>query len=249
MGNDNNWDVDPNAGTTNIFTDALPSGFDNMFIGKYTSAGALSSYITWGSSSVFSASVPKITKLKVSGTKLIAAGVVQNSTPDFNPLGTPKTITTTQDAMFVASYELSNLNCNWVKAGLSTAGLSSKVTDLQIAPDASIYISGYFANTITFPGLAPNVSTGGKDMLVVRLWSNGAASFASSWGSTGDDAINSMLLGNGSVYINGYCSQNFDFDPSSGPPFGQDKVVLIGFLPYTAKLYLFHSIGNHLKLT
>ena len=216
LGNDNNWDVDPNAGVANISTDVLPSGFDNMFIGKYTSTGALSSYITWGSASVFSASVPKITKLKVSGTKLIAAGAVQNSTPDFNPLGTPKTITTTQDAMFVASYELSNLNCNWVTAAPSTAGLQAKVTDLQIATDASIYMAGYFAGAITFPGQAQNVSAGGKDMIVARLWSNGLTSFVSSWGGPGDDGINSMLLGNGAVYINGFCSSNFDFDPSAG---------------------------------
>lgn len=216
LGNDNNWDVDPNAGTTNIFTDALPSGFDNMFIGKYSSTGNLLNYITWGGTGLFSASIPKITKLKVSGNNLIAAGNVQNSTPDFNPLGTPKTITTTQDALFAASYNTTNLNCNWVTGATSTAGLQSKITDLQIAPDFSIYLAGYFAGDISFPGLVTNVSSGGKDMLVARFWSNGAPSFASSWGGPGDDGINSMLLGNGAVYINGYCSSNFDFDPSAG---------------------------------
>jgi hypothetical protein len=216
LGNDNNWDVDPNAGTTNIFTDALPSGFDNMFIGKYSSTGNLLNYITWGGSGLFSASIPKITKLKVSGNNLIAAGNVQNSTPDFNPLGTPKTITTTQDALFAASYNTTNLNCNWVTGATSTAGLQSKITDLQIAPDFSIYLAGYFAGNISFPGLVTNVSSDGKDMLVARFWSNGAPSFASSWGGPGDDGINSMLLGNGAVYINGYCSSNFDFDPSAG---------------------------------
>lgn len=216
LGNDNNWDVDPNAGTTNIFTDALPSGFDNMFIGKYSSTGNLLNYITWGDAALFSQSIPKITKLKVSGNKLIATGTVRNSTPNFNPLGTPKTITTVEDALFLASYNTANLNCNWVTGALSSAGLQTRAADLQIATDSSIYIAGYFAGNITFPNLPTNVSVGGKDMLVARFWSNGAPSFASSWGGPGDDGINSMLLGNGAVYINGYCSSNFDFDPSAG---------------------------------
>jgi autotransporter-associated beta strand protein len=122
--------------------------------------------------------------------------------------------------MFVAKYSSSGALCWAYCPGAGTITPSAIGNAVAVAPDGSVYATGYFSGTIDFdpgPGASNLTSAGSSDIFVVKLDYAGNFVWARAMGGTGsDEGLGIAVASDGSVYTTGYFQGTADFDPGSG---------------------------------
>lgn len=68
------------------------------------------------------------------------------------------------------------------------------VTDILVSTDGSLYVLGWFSDTLTIDG-KQLVSQGGSDVFFARFATDGACLWATRYGSTGSDASTFIIAG------------------------------------------------------
>ncbi len=111
----------------------------------------------------------------------------------------------------------SNGDFVWAK---SIAGASSEVGALIIDGNDNVYITGSFYSTADFdPGVATfnMTSSGGSDIYILKVDSNGNFIWAKSMGGIASDVPISIITdGVGNIYTTGFYQDTVDFDPGIG---------------------------------
>lgn len=143
-----------------------------------------------------------------------------SDTVDFNPAGLTYSLAFTENA-FLAKYR-PNGQLVWARA----LGFSFVPTPLCIATDAvgNVYLSGTFNHSINLgPGPAVQTFTANNaDVLIMRLDSAGACTWAGSIGSESNDWVLTMKCdGSNNLYLGGSCGSGMgqtlaDLDPGPG---------------------------------
>jgi hypothetical protein len=108
----------------------------------------------------------------------------------------------------------------WAKS-FGSDGSENESLDMEIDINGDVYITGFFNDTLDFdpgPGvfeLYSKPSTSSDNIFITKLDSSGNFSWAATADGNGQSygySISSDFVGN--VYVTGYCSGTFDFDPS-----------------------------------
>ncbi|MFL3664650.1 MAG: SBBP repeat-containing protein [Flavobacteriales bacterium] len=108
----------------------------------------------------------------------------------------------------------------WAK-NFGSDGSENESLDMEIDLNGDVYITGFFNDTLDFdpgPGvfeLYSKPSTSSDNIFITKLDSSGNFSWAATADGNGQSygySISSDFVGN--VYVTGYCSGTFDFDPS-----------------------------------
>jgi hypothetical protein len=122
---------------------------------------------------------------------------------------------TTDDDVLYAKIDLQG-NIQWVKA----IGGSSDEDVLSICSDSSgnAYLSGEFSSTM-IAGSTQLVSSGFKDVFVVKIDPNGSVVWSSKGGGTRDDTLIDMDERNGAIYITGNYTTQASFGSLTLEPF------------------------------
>jgi hypothetical protein len=86
---------------------------------------------------------------------------------------------------------------------------------VAIDPDGDIYLFGYFSDSVDFDpgtGTAPLVSEGEADVFLLKLDSDADFLWAKSWGGTGNDDSDGILLDGSDIYLIGTFRDTVDFN-------------------------------------
>ncbi|MEX1187957.1 MAG: T9SS type A sorting domain-containing protein [Bacteroidia bacterium] len=160
---------------------------------------------------------------------------------------------------FIAGYSGNNGALIWAK---QISGPSSEYGSFITSDQSNaIYAGGYFASTIDAdPGAAtfPLSSNGSNDAFVVKLNNLGDFDWAFSFGASGSDQISSIKINaNDEMFLGGYFTNSFDFDPNAGETIltseGQTDIFLMKFtnqadavtgIPVLDWAYSFGSTGS-----
>lgn len=144
---------------------------------------------------------------------------VFSGTANFNPVaGTANLTSTGPSEAFVAKYQ-SDGTYMWADGFGGSSG--DEPLSIAISPDNSgVYTTGWFQGSVDFnpgSGSFTLTSSGGKDAFINKLNSDGSFAWARDFGSTKDDAAQSVAVGSdGSVYIGGYFQGTIGFNPGTG---------------------------------
>ena len=151
-----------------------------------------------------------------SNGNIYTAGVF-NGTVDFDPGDGTSNLTATSEAAFISKLDVDG-NFLWVKKidGASDQAIKS----LAIDSSGNILATGYFYRTVDFdPGAATSnlTNSGGSDVFVLKLDSDGGFIWAKSFGGSDDDTGYSLASdSSGNIYTTGEFYSSVDFDPSGG---------------------------------
>ncbi len=120
--------------------------------------------------------------------------------------------------IFIQKFDLLG-NQIWVKQ-IGGSGVNSGQS-ITVDSNGDVLISGYFSGTADFdPGVGIHnlTSSGGMDIFILKLDSNGGFLWAKSFtGSIGDDYARSVTTDNlNNVYLTGTYRGTIDFDPNTG---------------------------------
>lgn len=141
-----------------------------------------------------------------------------NGTADLDPGSGTFNVTSVGSADIYVSKLDANGNFVWGKA----VGGTSFETPAGIAVDASgnVIVCGSYASTVDFDpgsGTFNLTSAGSSDGFVLKLDATGNFAWASSIGSTLNEAVNAVGTdASGNVYAAGYFTGTIDFDPGPG---------------------------------
>lgn len=203
-------DLDPGVGTANH----TASGMHEMAIVKLNGDGSYdSSFSTAGTagSSTWSSDL-----VIDSDGNIISTGRFTN-TVDFDPGPTADSKTSAGGHDSYVTKILSDGSYGWTKTfGSAQNDYSSAVS---VDQNNSVYSGGHFYNTVDFdPGAAADLKTsaGGTDAYITKLSSDGTYGWTKTYGSTSSDAVSSIAIDRGDVYIKGWFTGVVEFNPGVG---------------------------------
>ncbi len=204
-------DFDPGPGTANLTS----AGLEDIFITKFDPNG---NYL-WAQSFGGTADDYGYQIAADGSGNIYATGHFYN-TVDFDPGPGTTNLTSigTLNDIFITKFDSSG-NHVWAR-NFGDGGYDSGL-DIAVDSSGNTYTTGYFYGTVDFDpgaGVASFTSTGGTwDAFIVKLDPNGNYLWAHSFGSTGNDFAQSIVLDNsGSAYITGSFTGTVDFDPGVG---------------------------------
>jgi len=149
---------------------------------------------------------------------LFVAGLF-SGTIDLDPNAgtTPLTSTAFNDG-YVAKYDPLG-NIQWARQLEVTGGMF--INALETSPDGSVLVSGWFIDTIDLdPGIpvVQEVSTGAKDIFLLKLTADGNYLWSHTWGnSNGDDEGLALATdANDNIFLSGLFVGPQDLDPGAG---------------------------------
>ncbi len=205
-------DFDPSTGTDNL-TD---TGFQNAYIAKYSSSGAL----VWaGSIATTAGDSSTVAGITLDSSNNVYLTGSFSGTADFN-LGSGTTqLSGGLGAAFVAKYDSSG-NLLWAEA-MSGTNSGAGGTAITLDSSGNIYITGGFTGTVDFdPGTGVhNLTTvgGNNETFVEKLDPSGNYVWAGAMGGTSGTWSGSIGVdGSGNVYVTGEFFGTSDFDPGTG---------------------------------
>lgn len=194
--------------TLTIGTTILPaSGSFNGLALKFDPAGNLLWAIDVGQTGTNTMS-----GVNVDSNDNIIVGGALNGIVNYNPLGTPYTLTATGNAAFVAKYTPAG-QLVWVQptiGGITGAGVCVDSKD-------NVYAISPFTTSLTFNGGATTLSsTGTQDLALWKYSSTGVFQFAKGMGGRGASlsSFDVVASSNDFIYIAGAITGTADFDPS-----------------------------------
>jgi len=201
-------------------TNTIASADNDMFIVKYSSAGAFTWVKTIGTAS---ANIrPQYVKVDGAGDIVIIGNFnnVVASTVDFNPTGPSFTLATNSgpDDAFMAKYNSSGV-LQWAFNVGSPFGDMFLGMDIDAANN--IYVGGTFQSTIDVDPSSSTTytiaSNGIENMFIGKYNSTGGFVWGHATGGTaGDGGYRLKLDNNGSLLVSGYMtSPSLDADPST----------------------------------
>jgi len=138
-------------------------------------------------------------------------------TVDFDPnLGTSNLISTGSRDIFILKLDTSG-NFIWAKG---TGGINSDIgKSIYIHTDDSIYVTGYFYDTVDFSP-QPNdtfTSEGVEDIFLTKIDQNGNSIVTLTAGGIGYDSGSELISdAMGNIYMRGYFEETVDFNPGPG---------------------------------
>lgn len=185
------------------------AGGDDVFVTKYTSAGAL----VWARRAGGTlADFGRRIAVDTSGNVYVTGNFA--GTADF---GSTNLTSAGQADVFVTKLDSAG-NFVWaVRAGGTTSDFG---LGIAVDPAGNVYTAGGFEGTADFdPGPGPYnlTSAGSRDIFVWKLDTNGSFLWANGVGSTGfDSAFGIALDGSANVYTTGSFIGAVDFDPGAG---------------------------------
>lgn len=154
-------------------------------------------------------------KLDPSGNIIIVGYF--SGTVDFDPgLGTDLLSSVGSIDAFVCKLDPQG-NLIWAKSFGSIG--EDRAQGMSIDANGNIYICGFFTNSADFDPHPTNdytlVSSGNKDIFILKLDSNGNFIWANSFGNSEIDIANDIqVTASGTIYVTGHFDLTVDFDPS-----------------------------------
>ncbi|MFN8360847.1 MAG: SBBP repeat-containing protein [Candidatus Kapaibacterium sp.] len=132
-----------------------------------------------------------------------------------------------QSDVVVARFNASGA-CLWAVKGGGTG--NDEPNAITTDDSGNVYVTGFFTGTATF-GAATLVSTGGKDVFVVKYNAAGVVQWARRGGSVGNEAGNSIAVdANRNIYITGVYSDSTKFgNLAKLTPVGQSDIFLVQY--------------------
>lgn len=207
-------DFDP-VGTCNL--SSTGAGDRDGFVAKYsTAAGAFQWAFSIGGGGT---ATDEVTGISLdAGDNVYITGEMMTGTVDFDPSPSKAVANLTLKGVtdvFFAKYTSGSVY-SWAN-NIGTAGNNVHVFDI-INEGTSIYIAGYFSNTIDFdPGAGTeNQTAAGTTDLFLAQYASSDGSFEckNNIGSSGNNVAKALAGGNGYVYAAGWFNGvNVDFDP------------------------------------
>ena len=208
-------DFDPNAGVSNLTSDASTSGtFEDIFVlkldpnGNYVWAKRIggTSYLD----NVFSITLDH-------SSNVIVAGRFK-STVDFDPgIGTANLTSNGIEDGFVLKLDSAGIY-QWAKSFGGTA--SDRVQAITVDNSGNVYMTGDFSGTVNFDfdaGTTILTSSGNSDIFVQKINSNGSFAWAKKMGGVAvDKGISIALDDANNLYTGGSFEATVDFDPNVG---------------------------------
>ena len=206
-----NGDFDPGTRTTNLTN----NGANDVFVAKYTTAGALVWVFGIGDNTD-----NKVTDIAVDASgNVYITGSYSSSSLDFDSgVGTSTPGFTGGTDAYIAKYNSSGA-FQWVNTiqGSGDDLASALTTDAS----GNVYVTGYFTGTnVDFdPGVGTaNLSnTGDYDIFIAKYNTNGAYQWAHGLGNANDEeGLDIALDGSNNIYVSGVFTGTIDFDPGAG---------------------------------
>lgn len=196
-------DFDPSTNVANLL---LPGG--GAYIAKYDTAGNYA----------WAIATPAARYINSDNDGNIYATGNFNNTADFNPSSNTANLTSSGGSDIALAKYSSNGNYIWAfKIGGTN---NDYVNDIALDSLDNIYITGYYNGTVDFDPSTNTlnlVSNGGADIFVSKFDSSANLSFATSYGSSGDDAGYGLTVDrNNNIYFTGMFYLTVDFDPGNG---------------------------------
>lgn len=210
----NGLDADPGSG---VYTLSVPSAATNrdVFLVKLNPAGdflwakQLSSPSGAANDDVYAISIDSNGDILLAGSYVFI---------DFDPGAGNQTMTAVGTADAYILKLTSNGDFVWVKTFQGTS--TKRITDMELDSSGNIYVVGSYQGNIDLnpDAVATDTKTtaGGFDSYVAKYSPTGDYLWGSSFGSTGADYLNKILLKDNNIYIGGYISGSVDLDPSTG---------------------------------
>lgn len=206
-------DFDPGPGTHTLAS----NGLDNGFVVKLTSGGAF----VWadafmGGGSQAGRCYPRGIAVDASGNVYTCSTL--NGSIDFDPAPDGKRgagqlfLSSANGAAVITKLNASG-NLVWAKQ----FGVGAESVGLAVDAAGAVYVTGSFSGTADFnpsTSVYNLTSTGGTDVFVSKLDTNGAFQWAVRAGSTGDDSGSAIAVDTfGNIYISGSIGNGMcDFD-------------------------------------
>lgn len=204
-------DIDPSGlSTQNLFT----QGQQDIFVGKYTNAGAL----IWGKS-FGSDQIEGISSMALdSNGDLLLGGTIGGTTDfDFSAEGVNQVTITNLRAAFILRLTASG-DFVWVRTIENDT--SFDIYSLSVDTSGNTVIAGNFGGSYDLnPGEAeaPVNSVGGRDAFMLELDRAGIYVWSGTIAGAGEDYIQrTQVDATGNIYLVGQFSGNVDFDLGSG---------------------------------
>ena len=205
-------DFDPTGGTTSL----TAVGLQDIFMAKYTTAGAL----TWAKS-MGGTSLEEGLSLDIgSGGAVYLTGYFRG-TVDFDPSAGTLNLTSGggYEDIFLGKYDSSG-NLSWA-FGMGYNDGWDRGNSVAVDGSGNAYLTGYFTNTVDFDpsvGGTANLTAAYVDIFLAKYNSSGAYQWAKNFGGTSNqDHGNSVALNSsGTPHITGYFYDTADFDPGTG---------------------------------
>lgn len=205
-------DFDPGVGTALLES----RGAEDIFLAKYTSAGAL----TWARAFGGTAADEGMA-LATDNSGNVYLGGFFSASVDFDPGSGIRTLTSAGDGDIVlAKYDASG-SLRWADA-MGGAQLDHiNIGELIVDQQSGVTVSGQMRGIVDLdPGAAmqPFTSAGNSDVFVARYaQTDGRYLSAFRFGGTGMDGSHSLRLDNtGNVYLAGWITGRVDMDPGAG---------------------------------
>lgn len=202
-------DFNPSGSTNNLTS---TNNSVDIFIAKYDSLGNYLWAIGFGASNLdygTSVDIDKDDNIFVSGNF--------TGTVDFNPLGTPTTLTASNTNSYFAKYTPNGL-LQFVKH--LDGNLGNNAQKLIISNQNNLYLVGDFLGSIDLDPSANTLiktSNGGRDFYIAKYSLLGDLLWANSIGGLGDEYITTMGIDrNDNIIVGGVFSNTVDFDPGAG---------------------------------
>ncbi len=168
------------------------NGGEDMFLAKYSSGGTFQWVVGAGGTSSDHGR-----DIAISSTGDIYITGIFNGTATF---GSYNVTSVGGNDIFLAKYNTSGV-CQWVRRMGGTGYDYSNAID--VAPDGTIYIAGYFQNTADF-GSYNLTSAGNADMFVVKYNSSGTCQWVRQGSSTENVYGNGVATDGTNVYVSGW---------------------------------------------
>ncbi len=202
-------DFDPGAGTTT----RTSGGRSDVFVARYTAAGALVSVVTFGGTD---GDVAHDLVIDASGNSVVTGYFV--GTTDFDPgAGTTSRTSRGSQDVFVARYTAAGALISVLTIGGTEADVGQGVA---VDGAGSSVVMGTFNDTVDFDpgaGTASHTSAGSSDVYVARYSAAGELVSVVTFGNTSGDVGSGLTLdASGNSVVTGQFSVSVDFDPSEG---------------------------------
>ena len=197
-------DFDPNAAVANL----TAAGSDDIFFGKYSSAGTL----TWANAHG-STGIDAALAIKVDPAGSVYVTGYFNGTVDFDPSNTVTNNKTSvgSDDIFLGKFSSAGA-LTWIDTFGSSASDIGYSIDLD---NSSIYITGYYSATIDLDpgtGLSNTTNIGGTDAFFSKYdLSTGALAWWATVRSAGNDEGTSIVVSGANFYLGGVFSSSANF--------------------------------------
>jgi gliding motility-associated-like protein len=215
-----NIDFDPGPGVANVSSNGDagndPGYGGDIFIAKYTSAGAYQWAFNIGGTDLYDAGIG----LSVDAAGNVYAGGYFTNTADFDPgPGTAVLNSAVTGSIFLAKYSTTGAY-QWA-FGLGSPITNNALHDIKTDPAGNVYITGYYQGTnLDFdpgPGVAPLSSNGAYEIFVAKYNTAGQYQLAFSVGGQLNDVARGIGLDNaGNMYVIGDFNGTVDFNPGAG---------------------------------